>query len=359
MSHRARRLLTPISVIAGLAAAFTAGAVLSQEPAGPGNPPDRARTSGGDASPVAFTGSDLSLASSCTELLDWYVDRAVARVGPWGWDSPYLGDGDVVMLDSGVSGSGSFAGAESRAAKAPLPATSRVTNDGTGTNVQESGVDEPDAVKTDGRTLFRMEGDDLVTYDVTGDTVVRLGSADLVDLDSAEILLAGETVVAIGQDTVALQDRTGHPDEAPSTRVVVLDVSDPAAPVLEHTFVYDTSLVTARLHGSTVRLVLQAGLPDLDFVSPDRGHRGDEREATRENQQVVRDSTIEDWLPTVSVDGGPAEQLMDCEDVALPSDATTLGTIAVVGFDAEDPQAPSVSGLAVEKDLAYASVSKL
>jgi hypothetical protein len=45
--------------------------------------------------------------------------------------------------------------------------------------------------------------------------------------------------------------------------------------------------------------------------------------------------------------------------VAIPDDGTSLGTIAVVGFDAPAPDAPSVSGLAVDTDLAYASVDQL
>jgi hypothetical protein len=351
MSPLATRSLVAVAALTGLAAAFTAGAALTQEQAGSGGSGEDGGTA--DTLPVAFAGSDLSLASSCADLLDWYVDRGVDRVGPWGWDYPYY-YGDMIMNDS-VAGAPLASNTESRSA-APLPATSRVTNDGSGTNVQEAGVDEPDIVKTDGRTLFRVQDGNLVTYDLTGADVVRLGSADL-NVRGAEILLAGDTVVAIAAEAPPSSENVGA--STGTTRVLVFDVSDRAAPALKHTYVYDTDLVTARLHGGTVRLVLQAGLPDLDFVTPGRGDRMDEGEATRENQRVVRDSTIEDWLPTVTADDGAPQQLLDCEDVALPSDGDSLGTIAVVGFDADEPEAPSVSGLAVDTDLAYASVSKL
>ena len=43
-----------------------------------------------------------------------------------------------------------------------------VGSSGTGTNVQEAGVDEPDLAKTDGALLVRVEGDDW-WYDVSGD----------------------------------------------------------------------------------------------------------------------------------------------------------------------------------------------
>ena len=51
--------------------------------------------------------------------------------------------------------------------------------------------------------------------------------------------------------------------------------------------------------------------------------------------------------------------MLDCDQVAIPDDGTSLGTIAVVGFDASAPDAPSVSGLAVDTDLAYASADQL
>ena len=120
---------------------------------------------------------------------------------------------------------------------------------------------------------------------------------------------------------------------------------------------YDSALVTARLHDGVVRLVLQAELPDLDFTEPD--DHTTEFEATRENRDVVRNSTIEDWLPSASLDGAAEQPLLGCDQVAIPDDGTSLGTIAVVGFDASAPDAPSVSGLAVDTDLAYASADQL
>jgi hypothetical protein len=360
---RVRRSVTLLGVAAGLIGAFSLGTAFT----GGVNPGLESRSgpqprSGTDTSPVAFADSDLSLAESCDDLLDWYVARGVDRVGPWGWDYGY-GYGDVVMATRDGGGaelavpspvSGADSSAQRSAANAPglLPSTSRVTNDASGTNVQELGVDEPDVVKTDGRTLFRVEGADLTTYDVTGAEVVRLGSADLVDLRDGELLLSGDTVVAIGTSAIGRDEDSGRSQ----TRVIVLDVSDPSAPQVEHTYLYSSSTLEARLHGDTVRLVTQAGLPDLDF---EEAGRRDERETERENRDIVRASTIDDWLPTVSTDGGEPERLVACEDVAIPTDGDTLGTIAVVGFAADEPGERSTSGLAVDTQLAYLSVDQL
>ena len=117
-----------------------------------------------------------------------------------------------------------------------------------------------------------------MTYDVTGDEVDRLGSADLVDLRDGEILLTGDTVVAIG-DSTATTGPTATTAPA-QTRVIVLDVSDPAAPEVEHTYLYSAATVEARLHGDTVRLVTQAGpaRPRLRGARPAQRARGRARE---------------------------------------------------------------------------------
>ena len=327
----------------GLGAAFVAGTSYGgSDHAGTG----RAGGAGTDASPAAYSGSDLTLPGSCDDLLAWYVERGLDLVGPYGW-----GGNPNIIYDFAESSAG---GDAVRAPMAQAPAPVRATNGETGTNVQEAGVDEPDVVKTDGHTLFRVQDGDLVTYDVSGTEVVRLASLDLPGAsgaDSTEILLSGDTVVALSH-----RGADGRGGRA-VTDLATVDVSDPAAPTTTHTVEYDSALVTARLHDGVVRLVLQAELPDLDFTEPDRDTT--EFEATRENRDAVRDSTVEDWLPSASVDGAAQQPLLGCDQVAIPDDGTSLGTIAVVGFDASAPEAPSVSGLAVDTDLAYASADQL
>ncbi|HCB03472.1 MAG TPA: hypothetical protein DEQ43_04345 [Nocardioides bacterium] len=330
------------------------------------------RGDGGDAGaagpelrPAAYAGSDLTLATSCDDLLRWYVEHGVDRIGPYGWTYGY---GYGMLADSAVSAA-SEAGSDSaqRDLAAAAPAPVRSTSEATGTNVQEAGVDEPDVVKTDGTTLFRIEDGDLVTYDLTGSDVVRLSAVELPrarGADSTELLLSGDTVVVLshhdgrGGGYVIEGDGPVDADADPaSTEVVSLDVSDPAAPVVTHTVEYDAALVTARLHGGVVRIVLEAALPALDFTLPDR-HTTD-YEATQANRAAVRTSEIGDWLPTFAVDGGPAEQLFDCDQVAVPDEDAGLGTIAVVGFDAATPDTTSATGLAVDSELAYASTDQL
>ncbi len=131
---------------------------------------------------------------TCEALLDRYVELGLQRVTPYGWEYPY------VYEESFADGGMTAAQGDARAAApaAPLPATERVTQSGSGTNVQETGVDEPDVVKTDGALLVRLDDGDLVTYDVTGEEPEQLAELELPSLDDPEILLVDDRVVVTG-----------------------------------------------------------------------------------------------------------------------------------------------------------------
>ncbi len=355
-----RGLLRPLGSVGALAAlggAFLVGTTVGGPPSatGPGSTPPA-----GGGAPVATFHGELVAAESCEALLDFYVERGVALVGPYGWESPMYG-GDVI-LDGAMAFDSSESAARSTLA-APAPASQRAENSGTGTNVQEAGVDEPDVVKTDGTTLFRLDGSTLTTYDVTGATTRRLADLDLGSLSDGEILLAGDTVVALGGDGTRDKrryDAFGEPAPSRTTRVLSIDVSDPAAPEITQTVDVDSSLVTARQHGDTVRLVTAAGLPDLDFDEPTNRRRDlTWKETLRRNEALVRETTIADWLPTASVDGGTDERLTECEDVAVPRSDLGLDTVSVIGFDAADPAAWDVTALAADTSIAYASAERL
>jgi hypothetical protein len=369
--RRLRRSLGATAVAGGIAAAFVAGTLATSPGPVPPVAGPAAAPGGGAAdavTPVAFFG-ELQAPASCEELLAHYVDEGLDLVTAYGWGSPYYDlrlSRDVGLL-SGVAEFGAFDSA------LPMPAnargamsqsklsTSRATSSETGTNVQEVGVDEPDSVKTDGEVLVRLRGALLTTYDVTGEEVERLGELDLGDLEDAEILLAGDTVVAVGNDgsrPSAQRFRSFYDLTVPQTRVVTVDVTDPGAPTLERTVDYDAASVTARQHGDAVRLVLSAGLPELDFVQP--GRRGAGRQTALEtNRRLVEETTVADWLPSVSVDGGEPEQLLECDRVAVPRADVGLGTMAVVGFDVGSPARTDAFGLAGDASLAYESPDHL
>jgi hypothetical protein len=296
-------------------------------------------------SPAAFQ-ADLPAAETCDELLATYVDRALPLVSAWGW-----GGGPSHLLERANTARAEadlITGASARKSGADVD---RQVSSETGTNVQEAGVDEPDNVKTDGELLVRVRDDELDVYDVRGDRVQQRGSLTLPAVQDAELLLTGDTVVAIGRD------RTVDDDGRRGTRVLTVSLADPAAPEVTDDVAYSAASVSARQHGDVIRLVLSSALPAFDFTRPDDNGRGIEA-AERRNRQLVKDSTIDDWLPTVTADG-ETRPLLACTDVAIPDDEVPLGTVSVVGFAADAPTSVRAIGLAGATDIAYESVDHL
>ncbi len=360
MASTARRR-TRIGVsAAALSASFLAGTMVATGFPGATDAPRQ--------TPLRLAHGALRPATSCEQLRQWYVDRALDQVTAWGWGSPlpvYYADGVDAGFDS--------AAVAPRAAEAPAASPGEaVGSSGTGTNVQEAGVDEPDTVKTQGSLLVTVDGPRLTTYDVSGDEPQLLASIVLPDVRDPEILLAGDTVVAVGTDStptrrIALPggmplDYLGMPGD---TRVTTVDVGDPAAPAITDTRSFEGQALAVRLHdgagGDLVRVVISTGLPDLPFVSA-RGGARSQRNALEHNREIVRDSEIDDWLPSVTVgtglDGDPVPAV-DCADVALPEDSDSVQTVSVVAFAADEPAETDTTAVVADAQTAYLSADRL
>jgi len=324
--------------IAALGASFAAGAAWDDD-----GTPGRRIVAAPERLPIIPQGpGTLVRVGGCADLLDWYVDNTVDQVTPWGWNGgPYYARSSLDLLASAPS---------AEAADRPGEQSSSET----GTNVQEYGVDEPDVVKTNGELLVRIDGDDLTTYDVSGAKVVKLSTIDLPGTadDSAELLLIGDEVVVLSQEAQRWDQQTMR------TTVRRVDLSNPEEPeLLDDEQSYDAALISARQYGDTVRLVLSTGLPALDFVQPNE--KRSEREALKQNQDIVRDSEIEDWLPSVREDGGDSELAVGCDSMSRPEDFAGGGSVVVVGYDAASPSERSSLGVATSSSIVYSSSDRL
>ncbi len=339
-----RRLGVAAAAVAAFAAGSLAGgAAIGSDVLGRGGDAGRqAWAAGDDVLPAAGAGrGDLTAAGSCDDLREEYVARALALVGPWGWDGPMLKASPAVAAESGGADGAARAGA------AAEPRMRAAGSSETGTTVQEEGVDEPDVVKTDGRLLLRLDGAELSTWDVTGSDPRRLATLVLPGLEESELLLVGDRAVVLGR---------GGDGVRPTTDVAVVDVTDPAAPAVVDRTAVDARLVEARRHGAVVRLVTASGLPDLDFVLPGDGRS--ESTALRENRRLVEETDLADWLPRVP--GGDA--LLACDAVGVPSTDGRPGTLAVTTLlPAEERPAEPVAatGLLTDSDAAYVSRDRL
>lgn len=330
---RARGLVTGATVLTSLAAAVGIGYVLGDEPDG-GRPPADP--------PIVLANADLTTVSSCEELLASYVDRALEAVGPYGWGGP-------VVYDVMTSADAGTAAAPSSGATRSGVATSRSTSNESGTNVQEVGVDEADVVKVAGSLLLRLRDGELLAYDVAGDEPRLLSSTLLDDARGSSGWVGdpgGEMVLVDGRAVVL-----GTSSDGRSTTITTVDLADPTSPTVVDATTVAGRASAVRLHDDVVRVVLQNGLPELDFTAPD-GTLGQLRARLR-NRALVRDTTLADWLPTV--DGTP---LVDCADVAVPEDEVALGTTTLLAFDPADPTARTTTALATDSDISYFSTDR-
>ena len=318
-----------MAAVTSLAAAVGVGYVLGNDPV-PGDRPA--------SPPISLVNADLSIAASCDDLLDSYVERGLDQVGAYGWGS------DMIVFDA--MGSGEMSPQASAPGTARSVKTSRSTSNESGTNVQELGVDESDVVKVAGSLLLRMREGELLAYDVSGDEPALLSSTRIDDARGTDWVgdPGGEMVFVDGRAVVL-----GSSGDGLSTTLTTIDLSDPTSPGIVDTTTIQGRASAVRLHGDVVRVVIQSGLPQLDFSHPD-GTFGEIR-SRMHNRSLVRATTLSDWLPTV--DGDP---VVDCADVAIPDDEEmALGTTTVLAMDPADPTTRTSTAVATDSPTSYFS----
>ena len=274
-SDRARRLLGPLAV-AG--AALLVGVVLiGVALAGPSSPDRPPRG--------AAQGPSLRAFESCDQLAAYTRRHREALVEPG------------VVLEDGAS----------REPETAAPVASASEPAGSSTNVQEPGVDEPDLVKSDGTHIFAIAGERLEAVDAAGPTTVgslRLptGPGPRAYSSGHELLLAGDSLLVISN---------AYLSRAPWTRTVLaeVDVSDPGAMRTVRTMTVDGGYVSARLSGSTIRVVTS--------TTPNAG------------AGPIPLARLRDRVAGTAA----RSPLMPCEDVRRPSRFSGLEMLSVLTID--------------------------
>lgn len=268
----------------------------------------------------------LEPVDSCETLLDYFVEQALDQVGPWGLDGHRgwytVAEETAAAADGGEDTSGS-GGSE--------PSS---------TNVQVEGVDEGDIVKAQGSFLYVLSSGRLLTFSTADGTIAELGALQISEHWGADqMLLDGDhlVVVSAGFDRPVLPVDGVASDIAPVgshlAEVALVDVSDPTRPSVRRKLTLDGTVVTTRLVDGHLRVVLEASPVGLEFTHPQGSGLRAERAATERNRQVIRDSTIENWLPYYVSDGGAEGTVMSCGDVLVPPEPSGLGTLSILDFD--------------------------
>ncbi len=276
----------------------------------------------------------LEAFDSCAALLEYAKSEALDRVTAWGLDGGWGGFFPIAEMAAVDAANGAVAGAEP-----PQSAAREEEGQYSTTNVQEAGIDEPDLVKTDGDRIIVISGQTL--YVLSADLEI-LSTLDLSNEGwFSEMFLVGDRVVLLGDHG----GMVGIPGERFASvpyyggvaAIAEIDLSDSAAPELLRTTYIDGSYLSARLHGDVVRVVVSSYPTGLEWSYPVGSGLRAERDALRENQAIIEQSTIDNWLPYfVAVDHRNNSEdegvLLSCDDAYHPRSFSGFGMLTIAAF---------------------------
>ncbi|SEQ89173.1 beta-propeller domain-containing protein [Natrinema salaciae] len=195
-----------------------------------------------ETSPIAgLSDPELTTFESDEEFAEYFDDDRGRTAAP-GWTSIAPTTGGNVALEERENLESTADGAEGGADAASAPASGGGEPRHSTTNVQEAALDEPDALKTDGESVYYADHryasrwDETSIVDVSDpDAPEAVGSIPL----SGDLLLAGDTLVVLGDEEAA-----GY------------DVSDPESPEEQWREDLEARIDTARLYDGDLYLVL-------------------------------------------------------------------------------------------------------
>ena len=309
-----------------------------------------------DGSPSGgFGRSRLTFFGDCPDLLGFLQAKALERVTAWGLGGgPVWGPFPLAMDDSVVGTAAPTMPMLPDGNGSSVPSTMVQGVDYSGTNTQEVGVDEGDVVETNGTHVFVAGQDGVRIVEVAGATVV----AQLkVPAGSHELLLDGASLTVVTRPANQWQE----------TVVSVFDVGDPAAPTLLGRHHLEGSLTASRSADGLVRVVLTSELATrLPFVTPNQFGL-DEQRALEENKRIIRESTIEQWMPRAFDEDaagkyGEIAVALDCSTVAAPRDFAGLGITWIASIDPDRAEGGSLvagAGVVSQGGTVYATADRL
>jgi hypothetical protein len=345
--------------------------------------------------------------ASCDDALAGLRAATKAAVGPYGLGTfvipglpPQVGParGEVGVPDQAGNGAQPGDGAQAGPGAQPGPVPGY---DYSGTNVQESGVDEPDLVKTDGRRIVTISGGRLSVVDVATRRLV--GVVDLRGTDGGpgvpwdgDLLLAGDHALVIsngarfyGGPAMGSSVSVAPPDDVPPVAppiqprpnasepdVAPPDVPDPTpvdtpvtgpslllvdlnAPRILSQAQADGSIVDARQVGSTVRVVLRSA-PRLSFPT---NLQGSDEQRLAANRAVIDAAGIDAWAPRLEVTtaGQTVRSEVGCESITRPTSYSGTNLLTVLSFDVAQDALSNGSPvtIAADGDTVYSNATSL
>jgi hypothetical protein len=261
----------------------------------------------------------------------------------------------------GVDSGGQATGSAGEPAQPP--ASPSDGSDSSQTNVQEAGVDEPDFVKSDGTHLFALTGNHLNAVDARAATPKLLGSLELGQQQwGGEMLLYGKRLLVFTYAGSAVVPPPAPPPppeggagggsassqpafSRQATLITEIDVSDPTDMRVVRTETVDGTYVSARLNGSTARIVLSTPPTAIDYGETQAG----------------ASSKARGWLPLARFENKltgvkRTRQLAPCRQVRRPNRFAGLDVLSVLTVDMKKGlPAVDIDELMTDGQTVYAS----
>ncbi|WP_344974826.1 beta-propeller domain-containing protein, partial [Streptosporangium fragile] len=294
-----------------------------------------AKSSAGRTAPVELGNVKLVSYSGCDDMLAGLRAATAKNVDSLGMIGP-----SRILIDDV---------AEARSAFNSSPEHSP-------TNTHETGVDEPDLVKTDGDRVITVDRGvlrvvDTATRKVTG--TLKLLSAEQVFFPATNLLVSGDRALVLFSDGGVIPfGGVAERRESMDPHYVLVDLS--GQPKVIGSLTPDGSHVGARMVGSTVRIVVRSW-PQIDFPRIDFDVAENER--TRRNKEIVGAAPIEAWLPKyglTSANGVTSERTVDCGQVSHPAEYTGTSMLTVHTIDLSQSLAGTTPiSVAADGDTVY------
>lgn len=231
-------------------------------------------------------------------------------------------------------------------------ASASTTSVFSGTTLQETGVDEADLIKSDGTQVFSLDQVNATDYarSLLRRQRLNAGVADaaLTPVDSLKIPFSGDVrgtglyldserhqLAAVAEGSLYSPYYFSSAWFVPQawagtvTEVALIDTSGSAQMSTRRTLRMTARLIGSRRLGATLYLVLRS-YPQVPGLDPRWS-----ADKTASNNALIASVQAAQLLPTLSIDGGPAQALVDASSCLTQADnaAKSADIITVVGID--------------------------
>ena len=319
------------------------------------------------APPSIESSVGLTAFTDCAELEQYIEDTAVRQMRNQLDSENFVGGIDVLAAPPEA--------ARGNATQSAAP------TDYTRTNTQVAGVDEADFVKTNGTHIFTLSGRKLyiakswpaAELAVLADVEIEGHPAEMfLEEDTTRVSVISDVGGFYADGRMAFEGFACSPwgcgSHRMTTKVTVIDASDPAAPRVTGETYIPGAYQSSRRIDHALRLVINDQLsypddvrmwPDAEGIWDDEGRMEDAlAELADKNEAILRSQSLADWLPDGANKIGSELRAVGytCTDFSRPNAPMELGLTTIATIDTADLSiAPQRTSIVARTHLTYAS----